>query len=152
MIGWFRSRRRGTGDPADCDLGDARRVSGRTRRRELDPESRRSLKLRQRALVLGLSGACLAGTLAAFIGEGGYLDLSRLRDEIAEIEADCEAHRGEIASLALEVQQLEGGSLLRERVAREQLGLVRPGEVDFLLPREVEADWDAPPPTSAGQP
>ncbi len=144
MSDWFSFRRRAARAPSEGELSDAQRVAAHSRRRELDPELRRNLKLRRRALVGGLAAVCLAGTLAAFVGEGGHFDMRKLRREISELEAEIAGREAAIERLDREVRLLGDGSLLRERVAREQLGLVRPGEIDFLLPREDELRWDAP--------
>ena len=144
MSDWIPFRRR-PAEPAERELTDARVAAAHARRRELDPELHRSLKLRRRAWVGGLAAVCLAGSLAAMIGEGGYFDARKLRREIAVLEQDLAHRAAAIARLDLEVQGLEHDPVLRERVAREQLGLVRPGEIDFLLPRENELRWDAPP-------
>ena len=152
MSDWLRFRRREGREPADRDFTDARAVERAGRRRELDPEQRRRLKLRRRALVLGLSAACLAGSLAAFVGKGGYLDMVRLRNEIADLEADVDQRQAAIRQLEREVVLLERDPMARERLAREQLGLVRPGEVDFLLPREERSPWELPTGTVPKQP
>jgi cell division protein FtsB len=149
---WLRFRRREGRDPADGDFTDARLVERAARRRELDPELRRRSKLRLRALALGLFAICMAGSLAAVVGKGGYVDMQRLRGEIAELQADVEGRQTAVRKLQREVLLLESDPMARERVAREQLGLVRPGEIDFLLPREESSLWDAPAGTAPWQP
>ena len=144
MNEWLRFRRPEGRDPADRDFSDARSVERAARQRELDPELRRRVKLRRRALVLGLSAACVAGSLVAFVGKGGYHDMLRLRSEIEELQADVLERQTTIERLEREVAGLEHDPMARERVAREQLGLVLPGEVDFLLPRERTLPWEAP--------
>jgi cell division protein FtsB len=128
-------------------LSDASSVAEPACRRARDPEVSRRVKLRRRALVLGLSGVCLAGSVAAFIGEGGYLDVLRLRREISGLQADIEQREAAVARLEEEVLRLEEDPMARERVAREQLGLVRPGEIDFLLPRVPPRAWEPDPTT-----
>jgi cell division protein FtsB len=152
LTDWLRFRRREGRDPADREFTDARVVDRAGRRRELDPEERRRLTLRRRALVLGLSAVCLSGTLAAVVGKGGYLDMLRLRSEIASLEADIQGREAAVRQLEREVRHLEGDPMARERLAREQLGLIRPGEIDFLLPREERPAWDAPTGTTPRQP
>ena len=152
MSEWLRFRRREGREPADRDFTDARSVERAARQRELDPELRRRVKLRRRALVLGLSAACLAGSLVAFVGKGGYLDMVRLRSEIAGLQADVQRRQAAVRELEREVTRLENDPMARERVAREQLGLVLPGELDFLLPREETLGWDAPARTAPPQP
>jgi cell division protein FtsB len=144
-----RFLRRDAQGQSERELSDARLVAEHVRRRTLDPELSRRIKLRRRALVLGLAGICLAGSVAAFIGEGGYVDMLRLRREISLLEADIERREAAVARLENEVRRLESDPVARERIAREALGLVRPGEIDFLLPREHAAVWE-PPPSASG--
>ncbi len=133
---WLRFRGRQARDDAERGLTDARPVSELARRRALSPAAKRRLKLRQRALVLGLVGVCVAGSVAAFVGQGGYLDMLRLRGEIEGLRAEIGRRQAVVDRLQQQVQGLEQEPAARERIAREQLGLVRSGEIDFLLPRE----------------
>jgi cell division protein FtsB len=142
---WLRWRGREERGESDRDFTDARPVAERVRRQASDPEIRRRVKLRRRTVVLGLCGVCLAGSVVGIVGEGGYLDMRRLGREISELSADIERDRVEVERLEEHVRQLEEDPLARERVAREQLGLVLPGEVDFLLPKERPEAWEAAP-------
>ena len=144
MTDWLRFRRRPTPGEAEGGLSDARAVSDHSGREDEDPEARRRRKLRQRALVLGLFCVCLAGSVAAVVGEGGYLDMLRWQREIAELRAEVALREARVEAIREAVRGLEQDALTRERVAREQLGLVRPGEIDFLLPREPVQDDDSP--------
>ncbi len=96
-------------------------------------------------MVLGLVGVCVAGSVAAFVGQGGYRDMLRLQGEIEGLRAEIERRRGVVERLQQDVRGLEQEPAARERIAREQLGLVRPGEIDFLLPREPHPAWPEPP-------
>jgi cell division protein FtsB len=84
-------------------------------------------------LLLGLVFA--AGVLTALIGDGGYADLRRRRAEAAALAQQLDAQRARVAALQEEIVRLETEPSARERIAREELGLVLPGEIDFLLPR-----------------
>ena len=145
MTDWLRFRGRQARKHAEREFTDARPVSEHARRLALDPAAKRRLKLRLRALVLGLVGVCLAGSVAAFVGRGGYLDMLRLRGEIGRLRAEVELRREVVERLQQEVRGLEREPAARERIAREQLGLLRPGEIDFLLPRDPQPAWPEPP-------
>jgi cell division protein FtsB len=79
--------------------------------------------------------------VAALIGEGGLTDLRRLRLEMVDLRQEIERREATIRELEQEVRALEGDTLALERIAREQLGLVRPGEIDFLLPVQEGDPW-----------
>ena len=141
MTNWLRLGGRQDRQLAEGELTDARPVSEHSRRQAVDPAVTRRLKLRRRALVLGLVGVCVAGSVAAFVGQGGCLDMLRLRGEIEGLRAEIEARQELIEGLEADVRGLEREPFARERIAREQLGLVRPGEIDFLLPKEPRPAW-----------
>ena len=145
MTDWLRFRGRQARKYAEREFTDARPVSEHARRRALDPAGKRRLKLRLRALVLGLVGVCAAGSVAAFVGRGGYLDMLRLRHEIGRLRAEIELRQDVVLGLQRQVRGLEQDPAARERIAREQLGLLRPGEIDFLLPRDPQPSWSEPP-------
>jgi cell division protein FtsB len=137
-LGGFR--RPDGGEPPDPvePASDARPVSDHPRRLARDPEAARRTRRRRRAVRLLLGLAFAAGVLTALIGDGGYADLRRRRSEAAALARELEAQRERVANLQEEIVRLETDPSARERIAREELGLVRPGEIDFLLPRAPE--------------
>ncbi len=116
---------------------DARRSDGRwtdARPRGDVAEDARPRR-RYRRLVLGALVAVIAATsLVAVFGEGGFLDVRRARHELDRHRAELWRQVDEIRRLRREVRALRDDPSAVERVAREDLGLVRPGEVVFLLP------------------
>jgi len=115
---------------------DARRADRPTRRGEPDPESERSAKLRRRVRVLAFNVVFIAGVVAALVGEGGFLDLGRKRAAREEARQEVAAQQAKNDRLRWEIEHLEKDPIARERIAREELGMARPGEIQFLLPRE----------------
>jgi cell division protein FtsB len=138
---WHRLRRGATQPQDHRELTDASPVAEPSRRVEIDPELRRKLKLRRRALVLGLAGICVAGSLATLFGDRGYLDSRRYRVQIDALEHQLKERRVQVSDLRLRAERLDNDPAARERIAREELGLVAPGEMEFLLPRSASADW-----------
>jgi cell division protein FtsB len=134
---WYRRRVRTAEEAVEPDT-DARAASGRPEGSERDPETARRRSLGRWALRAALWTVFLGGGLIALIGEGGWLELHRLRAERIRLEADLSEESRRIEALREEVRQLREGRTARERIAREQLGLVRPGEVTILLPKEGE--------------
>lgn len=102
-------------------------------------------KIRRRGLILAMASTFLATTVAALFGEGGYRDVKQLRREVSVRRLELEEQRARVSALEAEVKRLQSDPTALERLAREQLGLVRPGEISFLLPKEQEAP--PPPPT-----
>ena len=75
-----------------------------------------------------------AGVLAAVVGDGGWLDLRRVHADRSEAHERVEVIRARVDAETRAVDRLRRDSLARERIAREKIGMVRPGEVVFLLP------------------
>jgi len=82
--------------------------------------------LRRSWLILPLLG--IAGYFAVFGGEYSWLDVRRLERERAKQEEAVRATRREVKALRARADSLERDSAAIERLAREQYGLIRPGE------------------------
>jgi len=79
-----------------------------------------------------------------------WRDLDRARDRETELEAKVEATRERIGALDRRIQRLRDDPLLLERLAREQLGLVKDGDVVFVLPDGEPASRADEPERGAG--
>ena len=86
----------------------------------------------------------LAGIVAAIVllglafqgGEYGTLDWLQLRRQLAEERAAVRAVEVELDSLGRAARALETDPVAQERAAREQFGMIRPGEILYrLVPR-----------------
>jgi cell division protein FtsB len=80
------------------------------------------LKLAVGALVLVI----LAFTV---FGERGLLNLVRYQKERQELVAEAERLKAENQRLREEIERLKNDPSLIERLAREELGMVKPGEL-----------------------
>jgi cell division protein FtsB len=68
-------------------------------------------------------------------GTHGFLVMRRTQNEIRKVKADLEALRKENAALAQEVKDLNTDPRLIEKIARDDLGLARPGEIIIRIPQ-----------------
>lgn len=91
--------------------------------------------------VLGL--ALLALFVQDIFGAGGFLAMRRTQKEIRSARERIGKLNDENKSLANEVQALKTDPEAIERVAREKMGLARPGEIIYRLP-ETSRDSDSP--------
>ena len=112
-----------------------------------DPEALKRRRLHRRAVQLLLGGIGAAGLLFALLGEGGYLDLLRVRGETREAQRQLERQRARVQALQAEVEALRDDPAAKERIAREQLGLAEEGEMLFLLaePEDDETTGESVP-------
>ena len=76
-------------------------------------------------------------------GLASYRDLTQAQQRREQLEASIAATRERIEDLRRTRERLHQDPATLERLAREELGLVRPGDVVLLLP---ESPPSAPPP------
>lgn len=69
----------------------------------------------------------------ALVGERGLIERMRAGQQYREAQADLEKIRRENARLLDEARRLREDSSTIESLARKDLGLVRPGEVLFII-------------------
>jgi cell division protein FtsB len=84
-----------------------------------------------------LSGAVLlALALLALASVKSHRDLAAARARERSLQTTIEATRGRIAALRSRIARLRDDPATLERLAREDLGLVRPRDVVIVLPAE----------------
>jgi cell division protein FtsB len=69
----------------------------------------------------------------ALVGEKGFVETMRARRQSGDVVASVERLRDENASLRERARRLREDRTTIESVAREELGLIRPGEVLVIL-------------------
>jgi cell division protein FtsB len=95
--------------------------------------------LRRKAALLASVIAIIALVVGSLFGDRGILQLVAQRQRALDLAREIEEIRGENVRLAAEIRGLRTDPRAIERIAREQLGLARPGETVFLI-----RDADAP--------
>ncbi len=78
--------------------------------------------------------------VVAFLYVRGYLELVRVNYQISVVEREMKVWEAKCEELRREIEYLSSDEYV-ERVAREELGLVKPGEVPFIVaePRNPDA-------------
>jgi cell division protein FtsB len=124
------------------------RLTGRRRSApRASPRGRRAL-----LVLVGMTSVSL--TIAALFGERGLLELVRYRSERTRLLSEISVLEEEVATLEAEVDALANDPAAIERLAREELGLARPGEILVFLDTETSRDprrsedWTSPPPSN----
>lgn len=96
------------------------------------PSSSRSLaRLLERSLPIGLLGLALIGVPVLIFQPEGLPRMRALEKELGEVSAENAELRRDIAHLRVEVKDLRDDPAAVERIARDQLGLVRKSEIVF---------------------
>jgi cell division protein FtsB len=104
-----------------------------------DAHSRNDLGLRKKAATLGSLIALIALVVGSFFGDRGILRLVAQRERAESLRHEIEALRWENGRLGREIAALRADPRSIERIAREELGLARPGETVFLIREEEPA-------------
>ncbi len=90
----------------------------------------------RKALLLLCGLGLVALVVGSLFGNRGMLQLLEQQERARRLESEIDSLRGENARLAGEINALRTEPRAIERLAREQLGLARPGETVFLIPEE----------------
>ena len=89
-----------------------------------------------RTRLAGIAGGVGLVALAVWGGEYGTADWITIRRQLADERARVATLRVELDSLAKLANDLETNPTVQERVAREQFGMIRDGEVLYrVVPR-----------------
>ncbi|HEX4546309.1 MAG TPA: septum formation initiator family protein [Candidatus Acidoferrum sp.] len=76
-------------------------------------------------------------------GAHGYLAMRRTQNEIKKVNANLEQLNKENAQLEQEVRELKTDPHKIEKIARDELGLARPGEVIIKIPQSQQLPQDS---------
>jgi cell division protein FtsB len=76
-------------------------------------------------------------------GTHGYLAMRRTQQEIKKVNADIDRLNKENLQLGQEVKELKTDPHKIEKIARDELGLARPGEVIIKIPRSQQLPQDS---------
>jgi cell division protein FtsB len=76
-------------------------------------------------------------------GTHGYLAMRRTQQEIKKVNADLDQLNRENLQLEQEVRELKTDPHKIEKIARDELGLAKPGEVIIKIPRSQQLPQDS---------
>lgn len=83
------------------------------------------------ALPLSLLGVAIVSVPMLVMGEAGLPRYRALRAELSEVEHENDRMRRDVAQLRVEVDELREDPEAIERIARDELGMVRDDELLF---------------------
>jgi cell division protein FtsB len=110
--------------------------------------SQRSFFMKLSILIMGV--VSLLVFTYAIIGDNGYLELKRKEKENLQLNHKIERLRHENKAILQEIKALKTDPKVIEKIAREQLGMVKPGEVKITT--NPAAEKKAPRASEPGQP
>lgn len=98
--------------------------------------ARPETSLRRKAATLASLCALIALVVGSLFGDRGILHLMAQRERAERLQREIEELGAENGRLAAEIAALRRDPRAIEKLAREQLGLARAGEVVFLIREE----------------
>ncbi len=99
----------------------------------------------ERALPLGILALAIFGVPILILAPEGLPRMRALERELSDVTAENDALRRSVTDLRGDVKRLRDDPAAVERIARDQLGLVRKSEIVFQFPRPTVTPT---PPTS----
>jgi len=118
----------------------ARIICGYTERRVLPSvtthDSRRATQVTLKAVFLLASVLCVVFAISFVFSDRGLPELQHARTRVADLHADIDQLESENARLRAEIESVKKSSYAIERIAREDLGMSRQGEVVYMLPKK----------------
>jgi cell division protein FtsB len=109
------------------------RSSKEPARRRREPTAQGTPQNRRKGLQILLLFVTLVLAIDGLIGDKGLLESIRARRHHRDLSASIERLRSENAQLREEVRRLLEDPSAIESLAREELGLIRPGELLFIV-------------------
>ena len=95
--------------------------------------------LPRKALSLALFLILVASLLNALFSDRGLLGLLQAQRELRQLEQEIAALRGQNQRLLEEIRSLKSEASAVEKLAREELGLLKPNEVALIIRKPAEA-------------
>ena len=108
------------------------------RRRRVQPPAAGPSPLRRRLLNYVLALITVVLVVDALVGDKGLLETIRARRQYADLAASLTALRQQNTHLRDDIRRLKEDPSTIESIAREELGLMRPGEV-LVVVRDAPA-------------
>ena len=110
--------------------------------KKADASDKRTAWLRQYGgTLLGL--LLLALVVHDIFGAHGYLAMRRTQQEINKVKANIDQLNRENIQLEQQVKELKSDPHKIEKIARDELGLARPGEVIIKIPQSLQLPQDS---------
>jgi cell division protein FtsB len=98
-------------------------------------ESRRATQVTLKAVILLASVLVVVFAISFVFSDRGLPELQHSRTRVAELRQDIARIEAENERLRAEIESVKRSSYAVERIAREDLGMSRKGEIVYMLPK-----------------
>jgi cell division protein FtsB len=98
--------------------------------------SRRASQITMRAVTMVSGILIVLFVVSFFFSDRGIAELQQSRKRVDSLKADIRRLQAENARLRAEIDSVKKSTYTVEKIAREDLGMSKKGEVVYLLPRK----------------
>ena len=98
-------------------------------------DSRRATQVTLKAVVLLASVLFVVFAISFVFSDRGLPELQHARTRVLQLHADINRLEAENARLRAEIESVKKSSYAIERIAREDLGMSKKGEVVYMMPK-----------------
>jgi len=98
-------------------------------------DSRRATHVTLKAVVLLASVLFVVFAISFVFSDRGLPELQHARTRVSDLHADINRLEAENARLRAEIESVKKSSYAIERIAREDLGMSKKGELVYMLPK-----------------
>lgn len=113
-------------------------------------DPRKATRATMKMVVMLSSVLTIVFLVSFFFSEQGMSELARSRKRVQDLEANIARLQAENQKLQAEIESLQKSTFAVERIAREDLGMSKPGETIYMV--EEEAKKPQPPKPERRQP
>jgi cell division protein FtsB len=99
-------------------------------------DPRRATQVTLRAVVLLSSVLTIVFLFSFVFSDRGIAELQNARKRVNTLHSDIQRLESENARLRSEIVSVKKSTYAVERIAREDLGMAKPGEVTYLVPKK----------------
>lgn len=99
-------------------------------------DARRATQVTLRAVVLLAGVLSIVFAISFFFSDRGLPELQHARTRVDALRAEIARLEAENARLRADIDSVKKSSYAVERIAREDLGMSRPGEIVYMLPKK----------------
>jgi cell division protein FtsB len=99
-------------------------------------DSRRATQVTLKAVVLLASVMFVVFAISFFFSDRGLPELQHARTRVSGLHAEVTRLTAENARLRAEIDSVKKSSYAIERIAREDLGMSKKGELVYMLPKK----------------
>lgn len=98
-------------------------------------DSRRATQVTLKAVMLLAGVLCVVFAISFVFSDRGLPELQHVRTQVAALRTDIERVESRNGQLRAEIESVRKSSYAIERIAREDLGMSRKGEVVYMVPK-----------------